>query len=521
MFALLMLIAGTATSSLAIYTWIQGRKPSVRTFALLLAAISLWLICISGWSLSSTVDLAMRWFWLQFLGVAMVPVLLLSYVLHFTGRGSALTPSRRLALWVIPLLTQAFAWTNGLHHLMFREIHFSSRDGILVLSSWVAGPWFLLYSTYSFGIIAVALLLMARAVIGSPNIFRRQLLALLIAIIPAIILTLLNTFQLLSANLWLTPMAFVLTGAVIVWAIVRHQMIAVVPVARDLLIEQMDDAMLVIDERERVVDLNMAMESLLGRGRGDLLSQSLYSALFHVPDLLDSARLPDATPAEIELSSGSRVRHYEVTARTLRHNSAPVGRLLVLRDITRTKLAQAELFTLATTDSLTGLYNRRQFFQLASQQVEIATRSRRPLSLLLFDIDHFKQVNDCYGHEAGDRVLVEVASRAQRVVRSQDIICRYGGEEFVILLVDTGGADGGQVAERLRDLVAGTPIDIGGDHVAATISVGVATSVPDALMTLDDLLRLADGAMYRAKQAGRNRVAYAERVVGGGQAAEA
>jgi diguanylate cyclase (GGDEF)-like protein/PAS domain S-box-containing protein len=505
-----MLVAGTATFALAIYVWFQGAKPAVRTFSLLLAAVALWLSCISGWSLSPSADIALRWFWLQFLGVAMVPVLLLRYVLHFTGRSKVLTPGLSLALLVIPAITQIFAWTNSAHHQMFRAVNFVPRDGFLVLDFWVAGPWFLLYSTYSFGIAAVAILLMARALIGSPDVFRRQLLTLLIAVAPAVVLTLLNTLQVLSADLWVTPMAFVLTGAVIVWAIVRHQMIAVVPVARDMLIEQMDDGMLVMDERERVVDLNPAMEVLLGRSRNELLSMSLARALLHIPDLLASAHAADSTPFEISLAPQGEARYYEATVRTLIYRSAPVGRLLVLRDITRMKLAQAELFLLATTDMLTGLCNRRQFFALAGPQIELAARNQRPLSLLLFDIDYFKAINDRYGHEAGDQVLIAVAARARSVTRSADIICRYGGEEFVILLVDTGAAQACVVAERLRDALAGAPVPVGPHLIATTLSAGVTTSTPEAPKPLEQLLHLADSAMYRAKQAGRNQVAYDE-----------
>jgi diguanylate cyclase (GGDEF)-like protein len=160
---------------------------------------------------------------------------------------------------------------------------------------------------------------------------------------------------------------------------------------------------------------------------------------------------------------------------------------------------------LATTDALTGLSNRRSLFQLADRAFAAATRYDRPLTALMFDIDHFKRVNDAFGHGVGDEVLREIARRCESGVREVDILGRYGGEEFVAILPETGLEGAMGVAERLRQSVDRTPIYTSAGPIPVTISAGVA-KLDGECGSLKELLEGADTALYDAKHSGRNRV---------------
>jgi two-component system cell cycle response regulator len=163
---------------------------------------------------------------------------------------------------------------------------------------------------------------------------------------------------------------------------------------------------------------------------------------------------------------------------------------------------------MAITDGLTGLYNRRYFERHLDSLVEQAAGRGRPLSVLILDIDHFKAINDSYGHAAGDAVLTEFARRIRRAVRGIDLACRYGGEEFMIAMPDTDSSLALVVGERLRQKIAGEPFSIGIDAepIAVTVSIGLSSlGGPDD--TADQLIRRADEGLYRAKREGRNRVA--------------
>ncbi|WP_417424005.1 PleD family two-component system response regulator [Hoeflea sp.] len=171
----------------------------------------------------------------------------------------------------------------------------------------------------------------------------------------------------------------------------------------------------------------------------------------------------------------------------------------------RSSLTQSVEF--AVTDSLTGLNNRRYLDTHLTALVERSNRRGRPLSVLITDIDHFKAINDVHGHEGGDDVLREFSRRVRGAVRGADLACRYGGEEFVVVMPDTTPEVASQVAERLRNAIASAPFKVSatGAMVPVTTSVGIAT-LEKSGEGADSLLRRADQALYQAKNAGRNRV---------------
>jgi diguanylate cyclase (GGDEF)-like protein len=165
----------------------------------------------------------------------------------------------------------------------------------------------------------------------------------------------------------------------------------------------------------------------------------------------------------------------------------------------------AEVQKLAITDALTGLYNRRGLFELGRHEMERTRRFGHPLSTIWVDVDNFKNINDTYGHQIGDRVLKAVAECLNKNTREVDILGRYGGDEFAILLPETDLNVAVSVAERLRKQVAGTSMTVDGSPVDVSVSIGV-SKVSEAINGLELLFKRADTAMYAAKQAGGNQV---------------
>lgn len=162
----------------------------------------------------------------------------------------------------------------------------------------------------------------------------------------------------------------------------------------------------------------------------------------------------------------------------------------------------------AETDPLTGLYNRRYFFQMAQNAVEKSTRDHSPISIFLFDIDHFKNYNDTNGHDAGDRLLKELSSVTLKVTRKTSVVARYGGEEFIVLLPGLGKEDAFTYAERLRETICSHPFPNGDMQPLECVSIsGGIASFPADGGSIKELVSLADTALYQAKSEGRNRVA--------------
>lgn len=213
--------------------------------------------------------------------------------------------------------------------------------------------------------------------------------------------------------------------------------------------------------------------------------QRIDRALTAMDSARDSPRFPAPVMTEIGAVEGAIVRLHA----TLEENER----------------VRHELVRLATTDPLTALSNRRHFNDLASAERERALRYLRPTSIGIVDIDHFKYINDGFGHLAGDQVLQVFAQILRDTLRSSDHVCRYGGEEFAFLFPETTLDEAARFGERLRERVAGTPFTLtDGTVIRITLSLGLADA--SAADSLDAALARADGALYEAKQSGRNRV---------------
>lgn len=178
---------------------------------------------------------------------------------------------------------------------------------------------------------------------------------------------------------------------------------------------------------------------------------------------------------------------------------------LIIRDVSEQRETAEALRLSISCDHLTGLANRRVFFDAISTEYERWIRSPRPLSLLMIDADHFKRINDRHGHAAGDAVLRHLAARMASSFRAVDVVARFGGEEFVVLLPGTGAEAAEAVANRLCRALAGETIEFGDCSIGCTVSIGVATMTDD-VADVDGMLLRADQALYAAKANGRNRV---------------
>jgi two-component system cell cycle response regulator len=167
---------------------------------------------------------------------------------------------------------------------------------------------------------------------------------------------------------------------------------------------------------------------------------------------------------------------------------------------------QRSIYESATRDGLTRVYNKKYFLETVRKEFSYCLRHRVPLSLVLFDVDHFKKINDAYGHPAGDYVLTRIAQRVSDTVRTEDLLARYGGEEFALMLRESAEDQALACAERCRYAVDKADFVFGGTPIKVTISLGVATLLDSDFSQPEDLIAAADKYLYRAKRAGRNRV---------------
>ena len=275
-----------------------------------------------------------------------------------------------------------------------------------------------------------------------------------------------------------------------------------------------DFSLFSLDETGRIDSWNAACVRQLGYGAEEAVGKPL--SLFF--EASDSAHGQREEPLQAASSEGWTVQDGSCRRRNGERFSCqmlitvglddPVRAhsfTVVLRDVTERRLTTEELRRLLTTDQMTGAYNRGRFFELARHHIQRCEMTGKPLSVVMFDVDHFKAINDNFGHATGDEVLRRLVTCCHQQLGHGGILGRLGGEEFGVLLPNTDLEGARAIAERLRVAAAADLIDVGGAQTRTTVSLGcVAATRP--IGGIDDLLKAADGALYEAKRAGRNRV---------------
>jgi len=270
------------------------------------------------------------------------------------------------------------------------------------------------------------------------------------------------------------------------------------------------DAVFIHDYSGRLLDVNRLACERLGYSRVDLLCMTAEQ-LKGTQTAVSSTKLRNKINRDGQASFEAHHRNKDnlellvwTNSRHIEYDGLPAI-LSICRDISERKRMENKLRTLAITDPLTGAKNRRYFINRGKEELARSLRYGAPLCLLLLDIDHFKQVNDTHGHDAGDEVLKSLTQKAKMVLRETDVFARFGGEEFAALLVQTKQQDALLTAERLRTAIESMPLPQINNTFSISISIGVAL-FKDGDASIEELLKRADQAMYRAKEKGRNCV---------------
>lgn len=288
----------------------------------------------------------------------------------------------------------------------------------------------------------------------------------------------------------------------------------------EAILNNLDALVYVADmESHELLFLNRYGRYLYGEPAGKKCWQLLQAGQTGPCSFCSNPLLVDANgePAGVhvwEIQNTRNLRWYECRDRAMRWEDGRLVRVEVAIDITESKRIKEELAAaklraeaLAHADELTGLDNRRAFVSRGLQLFHHASRHGRAISVIMFDLDHFKLINDTHGHYVGDRVLIAVANNIRPLVRESDILGRLGGEEFALILPETRLSEALNVAERLRATIADILIENGEALIRCTSSFGVA-ACEHGSKDLDEMLCEADDALYRAKEFGRNRVEY-------------
>lgn len=339
-----LLLAALLGAGITVYTWTKRHTPGATPFMFMMLGILHWLlfytIGISHTTLSST----LFWTNVTLLGIVVIPVAWVLFCQAYTNRDHIMTPRYVLSLLIEPAFVIAAAWTNESHHL-FRETIFLDGTGPFVALNVTFGPLFWIHTTYSYALMAYGTYLLLITFLRASHLYRIQVGVMLAgAFIPWIVNALYILFLTPSIIIDPTPIAFLAAGAVVAWGMFGFRLMDIAPVARNWVIEQMDDGMIVLDNRNQVVDINPAAARLIGRTTNQLIGQTGGKLFAEWPHLIDQYRDVAKATAEIQLHVGTKIRHIYLNILPLYDRYQRLnGRLIVIRDITEQKEVQLAL----------------------------------------------------------------------------------------------------------------------------------------------------------------------------------
>jgi PAS domain S-box-containing protein len=345
----LVIVSAAISTVLAGFLWRRRPAPGSIAFSLLMLAVAEWSLMYALELVSADLPAALFWDNMTWLGAAIAPILWLVFVLQYTGRTEWLTPRNVLILMVEPLITVLLVWINPFRGLVEDNIRLDRRGSVALLHL-THGVWYWIDIAYSYLLLfvgAILICILILTLMRSTRLYLGQAGALLIAVLAPWVGNALTAFGFSPfPDLDLTPFAFMISGLAVAWSLFRFRLLDILPIARETVFESMSDAVIVVDEQNRIVDLNLAAQHLVRRTASKAIGQPFIQVFAAWPKLVERSSNMTGADAEVPLSEGEALRYFDLRISTLYRRDghlAVAGRLIVLNDITERRQAERAL----------------------------------------------------------------------------------------------------------------------------------------------------------------------------------
>jgi diguanylate cyclase (GGDEF)-like protein len=497
-FIIFLLTSLIVTSVLGAYTLLRCENRNGAPFIAVLASAFLYTLGYLLQTISGDAERASLAFIVTFTGASYLAPAYLYFVAEYCEtRIPRMCASVLIGLPFIYIILVA---TTDMHGLIFASYSYVTDKPVHFLDI-VPGPFYYILHAYTLVSVVVMAVLIARRFQVKIAKYRTNLVLLLAG---AVFFMLMNALFLLKFSPYgINPVHTFTTILVLMlyFCIMRCNLMDIMPFVSEKVLSSVRDALIIVDPNNLFLRANDAAYSLFPRLRGFEKGVPLSQLVEWPGELLPGEELVCGDTITFCLPEN---RYYTATIDGIVEKRGAVqGYIIIIQDITESVMLTKKLEEFAYTDVLTGTNNRRHFMNLALAQVERVRRSNSEAFIVLFDVDHFKAVNDTHGHIIGDRVLKCIADRVKEAIRPYDLFGRYGGEEFILFVADISEEDITCYTERIRMAINSAPITYEGMELTVTASFGIARLVTEE--GLNAAIKLADAALYEAKGSGRNR----------------
>ena len=502
----LYLLACVLALVLSYLTKKQVSDVASRAWMYVLISFAIWTLGELLANVGTTLQWQLAFQRLVYLGVITGVISWMVFAIHFSGNGHWLTPTVVMLMLIVPVGTLVLVATLEWHTLFYSQVDLVYRDSYYVLDlSYGVGFWVqVIFCSYLYTL-AGSTILIANSV-NRPSIYRSQNVLIVFAAAIPLAANVLYVFGVdFTGGFDPTSLFFVFSAILITVATRNYFFLRLVPVARDLVFRNINSPVVVVNELDKVTDVNPAfvdvarlhVDEIIGKPLGDLLNIVFNTKGMHVIENNYSGRL----------ISRHRERQFELSSMPVNgYRGERLGSLIILTDVTQIQRALDEINSLAHTDLLTQLPNRRALIDWVDDLPAIDSMFQ-PVIIGMAALDHFKALNDTHGHHCGDFILREVAGLIREQLSNNDIIARWGGEEFCLVLTGRSWELGEALVETLRHKIETHVFNYEGQEIQVTITFGIVQRLPNE--ELEQAIKRADIMMYDGKRKGRNRVSSA------------
>ncbi|MFV2048924.1 histidine kinase N-terminal 7TM domain-containing protein [Metabacillus sp. YM-086] len=500
-------VSGVLSLFIGVFAFIRRKNFLGSTMFILISLFSSIYTFGHAFELSSqSLSMIVFWTYFQYLGLPYIAPLSLLLVTQYIGAEKYMTKKNVITAFSIPVLTTLIVLTNQFHHLFYQTIYL--KQGIAPLLGFVLGPWYIVHGSYTFACLLVGGILLLHYWKQTKSTYWKQTLVMLLGLYLPMIASFFYLIGLVPFSIDPVPVVLSVTAALYIWAFSSTNLFDLAPIARGLIFDSMRDGVVVLDQSKRIIDFNYAATSLINKlddsmvgKKMDLLWEGNHDSSAFPFHLLDSKDYE----SEFELEWHERNQYYQLRSSPIKKRSGDVvGNTIVILDVTEQRRLQKRLERLAYIDQLTNILNRSAFLEESIKLVKEMRNKDQTVVLILFDIDHFKQINDTYGHHIGDEAIRHVVRICKQLLQPNDLFGRYGGEEFVLCLPSMTLEEAGEYADMMRKSIENEPLVIKNETIHITASFGVTKVIEENMIT--DALNLADKALYASKRTGRNSV---------------
>lgn len=498
--------AGILGLFLCAYSLIRLKNtPGVVYFSMLNFAVSFFAFTYTFELMSTSLDQVVFWLKLEYLALPFIPALTLFMILDYVGK-KVKTKYKYLFL-LIPLMTIFFHHTNSMHGLYYSDMEMIQVSDFEVVNL-TYGPWYYVHSLYLFVTLVISTIVAFTKWKGASFRFKMQLLFLVTGILFPIIGGHMYMNGLSPDGVDLGPVFLSVSLLFFTVSLFLFQLFDVVPIAREKIFDNMQEGILVVNKHRVLLDYNQAAENIFPILSSTKIGSKIDTLFVESVELMSA--LMDEVSTTIEIQSV----HVHLTFTPIyERGNYQIGTIISILDVSERVQMEKRMFELASIDGLTQVFNRRYFIEKTEELLN--SEPVHSVGITMFDIDLFKRINDTHGHQAGDEVLIQIASLIKNSLRENEMIGRYGGEEFIFVTWNASTELFYERAEEMRDQIANLVITYKEKELKATSSFGVThlnvTDIED--IDLQELIRIADKNLYQAKELGRNRVVYTNSLV--------